>query len=170
MVSPLLSLFLSLSLSLAFLPFFDSALSFDKTSLSFLWFLVDFCVSFPHPHVYRALSYREVHNPEGLITYSSGESRYRATLRLISPTPRAPRTGVSLSTLFHERFYPSDPIPSIRRGCRLPWPGGRKPEGCHGAGDPPYPPVFLFPSFLSPLRPRHLDRDGNVYRRSHEIG
>lgn len=53
-----------------------------------------------------------------------------------------------MSTLFHERFYPSDPIPSIRRGCRLPWPGGRKPEGCYGAGHPPYPPAFLFPQLL----------------------
>jgi len=34
----------------------------------------------------------------------------------------------SLSTLFHEQFYPSDPIPSIRRGRRLPWPGGGNPR------------------------------------------
>lgn len=96
------SLSLSRAHSITLSPFFDPALSFDKTCLSFLRFLVDFCVSLPRRFTlaaYRAPSYREVHNPEGLITYSSGEreSRYRATHRLISPTPRAlPRTGGEL--------------------------------------------------------------------------
>lgn len=42
---------------------------------------------------YRAPFYRAVHNPEGLITYSSREresSRYEATHKLISPAPRSP--------------------------------------------------------------------------------
>lgn len=46
------------------------------------------------PRAYRAPSYRAVHNPEGLITYSSREresSRYGATHKLISPAPRSPR-------------------------------------------------------------------------------
>lgn len=100
-----------------------------------------------HPRAYHAPSYREVHNPEGLITYSSGEreSRYGATHRLISPTPPAPRMGVSLSTLFHERFYPSDPIPSIRRGCRLPWPGGAETRGMPWGGPPSLPACLPFP-------------------------
>lgn len=59
--------------------------------------------------------------------------------------------GVSLSTLFHERFYPSDPIPSIRRGCRLPWRGGNPRDD---AGHPPYPPAFLSPSLLSAVPSR----------------
>lgn len=58
-----------------------------------------------------APSYREVHNPEGLITYSSWEreSRYEgATRRLISPIAalRREREGESLSTLFFERVLP----------------------------------------------------------------
>lgn len=104
-----------------------------------------------HPRAYRVPSYREVHNPEGLITYSSGEreSRYGATHRLISPTPCTPKTGVSLSTLFHERFYPSDPIPSIRRGRRLyrgrGWGGGTETRGIPWRGPPPLPACLPFP-------------------------
>lgn len=73
-----------------------------------------------------------------------------------------------MSTLFHERFYPSDPIPSIRRGRRLYRGRGRgerrKPEG-YGAGHPPCPPAFLFPSlFLAAPSRRGWKRLSKVTR------